>query len=118
MGRLLAPNSRYPRLSTWPPLSNFDPPLHSYIQANGKNSGDEDRSDKHTGGWNFLFSMATPDGAKKLKTSNYLWYVEPLAVLLSSFGKISHSHAVILGEALALEENDLVFPSESSLARL
>nr|DAD29689.1 TPA_asm: hypothetical protein HUJ06_031157 [Nelumbo nucifera] len=62
--------------------------------------------------------MAMPDGAKKLQTSNYLRYVESLAVLLSSIGKISHSHAVILGEALALEENDLVFLSESSLATL
>ncbi|XP_010249386.1 PREDICTED: acetyl-coenzyme A synthetase, chloroplastic/glyoxysomal-like isoform X2 [Nelumbo nucifera] len=63
-------------------------------------------------GRSFSFSMATPDGAKKLKTSNYLRHVESLAVLPSGAGKISHLNAVILGEALASEENDLVFPSE------
>lgn len=40
-----------------------------------------------------------------------LRHVDSMSVLPSGAGKIQHLNAVILGEALASEENDLVFPS-------
>ncbi|CAL9058412.1 acetyl-coenzyme A synthetase, chloroplastic/glyoxysomal-like isoform X1 [Musa acuminata AAA Group] len=40
-----------------------------------------------------------------------LRHVESMAQLPSGAGRISHLNAVILGESLASEENDLVFPS-------
>lgn len=49
---------------------------------------------------------------KILTTSNYLRHVESMAKLPSGAGKIPRLNAVILGEALASEEDDLVFPSE------
>ncbi|OVA03080.1 AMP-dependent synthetase/ligase [Macleaya cordata] len=54
--------------------------------------------------------MASP--RKNLASSDHLRHVESMATLPSGAGKISHLNAVILGEALASEENDLVFPSE------
>ncbi|XP_026655859.1 acetyl-coenzyme A synthetase, chloroplastic/glyoxysomal-like isoform X2 [Phoenix dactylifera] len=48
---------------------------------------------------------------RSLVTSGHLRHVESMAQLPSGAGKISHLNAVILGEALASEENDLVFPS-------
>lgn len=48
---------------------------------------------------------------RSLVTSNRLRHVESMAQLPSGAGKISHLNAVILGESLASEENDLVFPS-------
>ncbi|KAL8139984.1 hypothetical protein V2J09_006005 [Rumex salicifolius] len=47
-----------------------------------------------------------------LLTTNHLRHVESLSVMPSGAGKIPRLNAVILGEALASEENDLVFPSE------
>ena len=49
---------------------------------------------------------------KSLTTENHLRHVESMATLPSGAGKIPHLNAVILGEALASEENDLVYPSE------
>ncbi|KAG0489423.1 hypothetical protein HPP92_008234 [Vanilla planifolia] len=43
--------------------------------------------------------------------SDLLHHVESMAQLPSFAGKISHLNAVVLGEALASEENDLVYPS-------
>nr|XP_010942302.1 acetyl-coenzyme A synthetase, chloroplastic/glyoxysomal [Elaeis guineensis] len=48
---------------------------------------------------------------RSLVTSDHLRHVESMAQLPSGAGKISHLNAVILGESLASEENDLVFPS-------
>ncbi len=48
----------------------------------------------------------------RFQTSNHLRHVESMKILPSGAGKISHLNAVILGEALASEENDLVFPSD------
>ncbi|CAI0555793.1 unnamed protein product [Linum tenue] len=45
-------------------------------------------------------------------TTNHLRHVESMAVLPSGAGKIPRLNAVILGEALASEEDDLVFPSD------
>ncbi|PIA40706.1 hypothetical protein AQUCO_02400044v1 [Aquilegia coerulea] len=47
----------------------------------------------------------------KMNTCNHLRHVESMATLPSGAGKISHLNSVILGEDLASEENDLVFPS-------
>lgn len=46
-----------------------------------------------------------------LTPSDHLRHVESMSTLPSGAGKISHLNAVILGESLASEENDLVFPS-------
>ncbi|KAK9678040.1 hypothetical protein RND81_11G184100 [Saponaria officinalis] len=47
-----------------------------------------------------------------LTTENHLRRVASLPTLNSGAGKIAKLNAVILGEALASEENDLVFPSD------
>ncbi|KAL4191870.1 hypothetical protein AMTRI_Chr06g169400 [Amborella trichopoda] len=60
-------------------------------------------------------SMASPLGSRNAKgvvTSGHLRHVESMATLPSGAGKISHLNAVILGESLASEEDDLVFPSQ------
>lgn len=49
---------------------------------------------------------------KNLATTNHLRHVESMASLPSGAGKISHLNAVILGEALASEENNVVLPSD------
>ncbi|CAM8894227.1 unnamed protein product [Rhodiola kirilowii] len=43
--------------------------------------------------------------------NDHLRHVDSMALLPSGAGTIQHLNAVILGEALASEENDLVFPS-------
>ncbi|XP_057982932.1 acetyl-coenzyme A synthetase, chloroplastic/glyoxysomal isoform X4 [Malania oleifera] len=43
---------------------------------------------------------------------NHLRHVDSMTILPSGAGRISHLNAVILGEALASEENDLVVPSD------
>ncbi|MQL81867.1 hypothetical protein Taro_014331 [Colocasia esculenta] len=50
-------------------------------------------------------------GERDLVTSGHLRHVESMAILPSGAGRISHLNAVVLGESLASEENDLVFPS-------
>ncbi|KAK9052296.1 hypothetical protein SSX86_028925 [Deinandra increscens subsp. villosa] len=52
--------------------------------------------------------MAT---SKNLNTTNHLRHMESMATLPSGAGRIPELNAVILGESLASEENDLVFPS-------
>ncbi|CAN6470453.1 unnamed protein product [Victoria cruziana] len=44
-------------------------------------------------------------------SDHYLRHVESMSVRPSGAGKISQLNAVVLGESLASEENDLVFPS-------
>lgn len=46
-----------------------------------------------------------------ITTSNHLRHVESMATLPSGAGKIPRLNAVILGEALASQENDLVVPN-------
>ncbi|XP_011033712.1 PREDICTED: acetyl-coenzyme A synthetase, chloroplastic/glyoxysomal isoform X2 [Populus euphratica] len=48
----------------------------------------------------------------RMATDNKLRHVTSMLEVPSGAGKISALHAVILGEALASEENDLVFPSD------
>ncbi|XP_042497908.1 acetyl-coenzyme A synthetase, chloroplastic/glyoxysomal [Macadamia integrifolia] len=61
------------------------------------------------------YPMATrPDGSsprKNITTSYRLRHVDSMATLPSGAGRISHLNAVILGDSLASEENDMVFPS-------
>lgn len=45
-------------------------------------------------------------------TKNHLRHVESMSTLPSGAGKITGLNAVILGEALASEEDDLVFPND------
>lgn len=47
-----------------------------------------------------------------LITTNHLRHVESMATMPCGAGKIPHLNAIILGEALASEENDLIFPSD------
>ncbi|KAM2991746.1 hypothetical protein FF2_044063 [Malus domestica] len=47
-----------------------------------------------------------------ITTSDHLRHVESMATMPSGAGNISHLNAIILGESLASEENDLVFPSD------
>uniref|UniRef100_A0A803MMM6 Acetyl-coenzyme A synthetase n=1 Tax=Chenopodium quinoa TaxID=63459 RepID=A0A803MMM6_CHEQI len=47
-----------------------------------------------------------------MTTENHLRHVQSLPVFPSGAGKIPRLNAVILGEALASEENDYVFPSQ------
>lgn len=49
---------------------------------------------------------------KSLTTENHLRHVESLATLPSGAGKIPQLNSMILGEAMASEENDLIYPSE------
>lgn len=46
------------------------------------------------------------------RTSNQLRHVDSMATLPSGAGKIPHLNAVILGESLASEENDFIYPSD------
>ncbi|XP_021736098.1 acetyl-coenzyme A synthetase, chloroplastic/glyoxysomal-like [Chenopodium quinoa] len=50
-------------------------------------------------------------GRRKMTTENHLRHVQSLPVFPSGAGNIPRLNAVILGEALASEENDFVFPS-------
>lgn len=48
----------------------------------------------------------------KTMSSNHQRHVESMSLLPSGAGKISQLNAVVLGESIASEENDLVFPSK------
>ncbi|KAM2039802.1 hypothetical protein ACFX1T_013210 [Malus domestica] len=48
-----------------------------------------------------------------ITTGDHLRHVESMATMPSGVGNIFHLNAVILGESLASEENDLVFPNNS-----
>ncbi|KAG6476917.1 acetyl-coenzyme A synthetase, chloroplastic/glyoxysomal-like [Zingiber officinale] len=54
-------------------------------------------------------AVATPK--RSLASSDRLRHVDSMAQLPYGAGRISHLNAVILGESLESEENDLVFPS-------
>lgn len=58
--------------------------------------------------------LSACNGGKRrcLSTTNHLRHVESMATLPSGAGRITCLNAVILGEALASEEDDLVFPNE------
>ncbi|KAL2552652.1 Acetyl-coenzyme A synthetase [Forsythia ovata] len=59
----------------------------------------------------FERSISSPP-SKSFTTLNHLRHVESLATLPSGAGRIPKLNAVILGESLASEEDDLVFPSD------
>lgn len=63
------------------------------------------------GGMGTRSAAAGSSPRRSLVTSDHLRHVESMAQLPSGAGKISHLNAVILGDSLASEENDLVFPS-------
>lgn len=50
--------------------------------------------------------------ANNITTTNHLRHVESMATMPSGAGNIPHLNAIVLGEALAFEENDLIFPSD------
>lgn len=53
---------------------------------------------------------STPS-ARSIAGSDHLRHVDSMTRVPSGAGKISYLNAVVLGEALASEENDLVFPN-------
>ena len=57
--------------------------------------------------------MGTANGQQPAEgaSSDKLRHVESMSELPSGAGKISGINAVVLGESLAAEENDLIFPS-------
>ncbi|KAM7509349.1 hypothetical protein LguiA_019802 [Lonicera macranthoides] len=59
-----------------------------------------------------LISFLKMTTNSRKRTSDHLRHVESMATLPSGAGTISRLNAVILGEALASEEDDLVFPSQ------
>lgn len=61
--------------------------------------------------WSLRRSSSWYPLSKKLMTLNHLHHVESMANMPSGDGAIPHLNVVILGEAFAFEENDLVFPS-------
>lgn len=50
---------------------------------------------------------------KRMATDNHLRHVESMATLPSGCGNTTHLNAVILGEALASEEDEFVFPNQT-----
>lgn len=56
--------------------------------------------------------MASSPPTNSITTKNHLRHVESMKILPSGAGQIPHLNAVILGESLAPEENDLVYPSD------
>jgi hypothetical protein len=76
-------------------------------RSNNNNNSNRRRSG---GGGGRVLMASSPH--KNLKTSNHLRHLDSMKTLPSGAGKISHLNAVVLGESLASEENDLVFPSE------
>ncbi|XP_059449350.1 acetyl-coenzyme A synthetase, chloroplastic/glyoxysomal [Corylus avellana] len=73
------------------------------------NNNNSNRS-RSGGGGRRVIMASSPH--KNLKTFNDLRHVDSMRTLPSGAGNISHLNAVVLGESLASEENDLVFPSE------
>ncbi|KAL0377233.1 UNVERIFIED_CONTAM: Acetyl-coenzyme A synthetase, chloroplastic/glyoxysomal [Sesamum radiatum] len=69
-------------------------------------------SDPLTNGSSSLSSKPTA-----FTTSNHLRHVESMSTLPSGAGQISKLNAVILGEALASEEDDLIVPSQDFSAQ-
>lgn len=62
-------------------------------------------------------SSSLPSKRASLTTSDQLRHVESMATLPSGAGKIPRLNAVILGEVLASEEDDLVIPSQDFSAQ-
>ncbi|XP_021822955.1 acetyl-coenzyme A synthetase, chloroplastic/glyoxysomal isoform X2 [Prunus avium] len=58
-----------------------------------------------------IWSMES-SSANNITTTNHLRHVESMATMPSGAGNIPHLNAIVLGEALASEENDLIFPSD------
>lgn len=60
----------------------------------------------------FTASLSSVSPRKNLTTCNHLRHVESMAHLPSGADRITRLNALILGDALASEEDDLIFPSE------
>lgn len=94
------------------PASRFDPrhPRHLPLRRNlpsgfGRSAMASYESDDSVRSYTFQSN-------RSLASSHHLRHVDSLATLPSGAGRIPHLNAVILGEALASEENDLVCPSD------
>ncbi|KAK8676006.1 hypothetical protein V6N13_034061 [Hibiscus sabdariffa] len=68
-------------------------------------------SSKSIAGGLASLSLMASSSPNKLTTTNHLRHVESMASFPSGAGHISHLNAIILGESLASEEDDLVYPS-------
>lgn len=59
-----------------------------------------------------LMAASSSSSPRRLVTSDYLRHVESMKKFPSGAGRIAHLNGMILGDSLASEENDLIFPSE------
>lgn len=62
-------------------------------------------------------SFSTTSPGKSIKTSDHLRHVDSMRTLPTGAGRISRLNAIILGDSLASEEDDLVFPSHAFSAQ-
>lgn len=100
------------------PTTNHSPrvfPISRNHQIKVKRSGLS--SSSSTVGRNLAAKMTSSDSGVNGSGCNpspqrRLRHVDSLNILPSGAGRISHLNAVILGESIASEENDLVFPSQ------
>ncbi|KAJ4974861.1 hypothetical protein NE237_008035 [Protea cynaroides] len=94
---------------------NHDYHIHPFPSANKKSTAYPSSSCISSSNFGLGYPMATrPDGSyprKIITTSDHLRHVDSMGTLPSGTGKISYLNAVILGDSLASEENDLVLPS-------
>lgn len=59
-----------------------------------------------------LMTASSSSSPRRLVTTDYLRHVESMKKFPSGAGRIKHLNAVILGDSLVSEENDLIVPSE------
>lgn len=82
----------------------------SRFDGSSRSNNNNSNRRRSGGGGGRVIMASSP--RKILKTSKHLRHVDSMRTLPSGAGNISHLNAVVLGESLASEENDLIFPSE------
>lgn len=85
---------------------------NSYCRGKYWLSRSDSNSRSSGGGESARRRMASSSPMKTSQPHHHLRHVESMKILPSGAGKISHLNAAILGESLASEENDLVFPND------
>ena len=82
----------------------------SRFDGSSRSNNNNSNRRRSGGGGRRVIMASSPH--RNLKTSNNLRHVDSMRTLPSGAGNVLHLNAVVLGESLASEENDLVFPSE------
>ncbi|KAM3760988.1 hypothetical protein ACB098_01G233700 [Castanea mollissima] len=90
----------------------FSSKSNSYCRGKYWRSRSDSNSRSSGGGESVRRKMASSSPMKTSQQHHHLRHVESMKILPSGAGKISHLNAAILGESLASEENDLVFPND------